>query len=332
MPGVANGWGQGEMSVRALYFEDYGRMVLREVPDPVAADEVVVRVAACGICGSDLEGYRGSPGMRRRRVPPLLLGHEFSGTVEQGPEAWRGKAVAVNPLVSCGSCPRCREGQRHLCPARALIGLDRPGAFAERVAVPVRQLHVLPTGLPVWKGALAEPLAVATHAVALAEPGRARRALVLGGGAIGYLVAWVLARAGTEPVVVETNPARRAFLRGLGVEVGEDPGGQWELVVDTVGSEGSRRTGVERLAEGGTLVLLGLHDNATTLDLYPVILGERRLQGSYTYTDEDFQSALRLVASVPDEIVERRPLEAGPSAFEDLAGGRVACLKLMLVP
>ncbi len=319
--------------MRALYFEDYGRMALREVPEPVAGPgEAVVRVAACGVCGSDLEGYRASPGMVRRRVPPLLLGHEFAGTVEQGPAELRGAAVAVNPVVSCGTCPRCQAGHHQLCPERCLIGLHRPGAFSEKVAVPAGQLYPLPQGLPVWKGALAEPLAVAVHAAGLARPARGGQALVVGGGAIGFLVAWVLRRADVGALVVEPSPARQAFLRGLGVEVSEEAWGQWEVVFDTVGSEASRRVALERVGEGGTLVLLGLHDNATALDLYPVILGERRVQGSFAYTREDFRTAVQLLPSLPDGVADRRPLEEGPSVFEELAAGRVASLRVLLVP
>lgn len=320
--------------MRALYFEDYGRMVLKEVPEPIPGPgEVVVRVAACGICGSDLEGYTASPGMRVRRTPPLLLGHEFAGVVEEGPPEWKGRPVAVNPLVSCGRCSKCREGERHLCPSRSLIGLNRPGAFAERVAVPVEQLYPLPEGLSLWKGALAEPLAVALHAVGLAGPTLGRRALVIGGGTIGFFVAWALVRAGAQVMVAERNPARRAFLQDLGLEAKPGAKGEaFDLVFDAVGSETTRALGLDRLAEGGTLVLLGLHDNTIPLPFYPVILGERRLQGSYTYTGRDFALAVRLVAELPEGLAERRSLEEGPEAFRALAEERVAWPKVLLMP
>jgi 2-desacetyl-2-hydroxyethyl bacteriochlorophyllide A dehydrogenase len=319
--------------VRALYFEDYGRMALREVADPrPGPGEVVVRVAACGICGSDLEGYLATPGMRARRVPPLLLGHEFAGVVEEGPPEWVGSRVAVNPLVSCGLCARCREGKSHLCPKRQLIGLNRPGAFAERVVVPLQQLHPLPPGLPVWKGALAEPLAVALHAVNLANPPLGTRALVIGGGAIGILLALTLTWIGTQVLVLEPREKRRDLLRELGIEAEETAEGAWPLTFDAVGSEDTRRLGLSLLEEGGTLVLLGLHENISSLAFYPVVLGERQIQGSYTYTDGDFRKALELAPKIPQSLVEMRSLAEGAEAFRELAEGMAGRPKVLLIP
>ncbi len=306
-------------------------MRLEEIPEPTPGPgEVIVRVAACGICGSDLEGYVGAPGMRNRRVPPLLLGHEFGGIVERGPGAWVGKAVAVNPMIACHTCPRCRAGQPHLCPERTLIGLDRPGAMAERVAVPATQLYPLPPGVPAWRGALAEPLAVALHALELAGPLFGRRVMVFGGGAIGYLTAWIASRAGARVRVVEINEARRRLLEDLGLTGIPAPEGEAEVTVDTVGLSKTRRDALMHTAPGGTAIVLGLHDDESALNFYPLILQERRIQGSYTYTDADFRRATSLAGEIPEGFFTRLPLAAGAEAFAALAEGQATHLKILL--
>lgn len=309
-------------------------MRLARVADPAPGPgEVVVQVAVCGVCGSDVEGYAGSPGMKSRRVPPLLLGHEFSGVVQDGPPEWAGRPVAVNPLVPCGDCAECRAGRRHLCPERSLIGLNRPGAFASHVVVPISQLYLLAADAEVERGALAEPLAVALHAVETAGPLLGRAALVLGGGAIGFLTAWAARRTGAHVRVVEPNPLRRALLERLGVDaVPGPPGEPAHVVFDAVGLEETRRAGLEAVLPGGTVVLLGLHDNRSTVEFYPLILKELRVIGSYTYTDLDFRRAVALVSELPTAFYTVWPLQRGPAAFEQLARGDAPVLKVLLKP
>ena len=196
--------------MRAWVLEDFGRLEVRCLEPPKGPD-LLLRVAACGVCGSDLSVYKGSPAMRARWQPPLVLGHEVAGVVVEGPPDWLGRAVAVNPLVACGSCTHCRGGLENLCPERTNLGFHYPGGFAEEIRVPLRQLYPLPPGLPPWKGALAEPLAVALRAVELAGSLLGRRALVVGGGAIGSLVAWALG-LGTDVIRagLETFPSASA--------------------------------------------------------------------------------------------------------------------------
>lgn len=319
--------------MQALMFKDYRQMALEEVPSPSPGPgEVLVEVTACGVCGSDLEGYAGSPGMRARRTPPLLLGHEFSGVVRAGPSERVGQAVAVNPLISCGDCPICRAGKRHLCPDRTLIGLNRPGAFAEQAAVPQGQLYPLPEEVPPSRGALAEPLAVALHALELVGHFSGRRVLVFGGGAIGFLVAWVAGRAGARVTVVEISETRRQQLITMGFEAVAAPEGDAEVTVDTVGLDATRKAALTHLTPGGTSVFVGLHHDDSTLPLYPLILQERRIQGSYTYTDGDYRRAVALVNEVPEAFFTRLPLEAGPEAFETSAQGKTTHLKILLEP
>ncbi len=319
--------------MQAMIFKDYRRMELAEVPPPEPApNEAMVEVAACGICGSDLEGYLGTPGMRDRRVPPLQLGHEFAGTVVRGPGDWLGKPVAVNPLVSCGDCPSCRAGNPHLCPHRTLIGLNRPGAFCEKVVVPLSQLHLLPQDFPLWRGALAEPLAVALHALELAGKLLNRRVIVFGGGTIGFLTAWAAKRAGAKVEVIEISEARREQVGSLGLRAVAVPAGEAEVTFDTVGIEVTRQKALTHLVAGGSAIMLGLHDDAHTYSFYPLLLQERCLQGSYTYTDADFRQAVALARELPENFALKQPLTTGPEAFEALAEGSTSHLKLLLEP
>src|SRR5437899_1971696 len=194
-------------------------MAVEEIDEPrVGHDAVIVRAEAAGICGSEIEGYLGR---MSNRAPPLVMGHEFSGTVmttAPSAGAWSGRRVAVNPLLSCRTCARCRAGERNLCAERRLIGVHLAGGFAERVAVPIANLVALPDGVDARTGALVEPLANAVHAVALARRlVAADLAVVVGVGTIGVFALHAAHAAGIADVrVVEQHPGRRAAALGAG--------------------------------------------------------------------------------------------------------------------
>src|SRR5690606_38916289 len=195
--------------------------------EPVpGAGEVLVEVAHVGVCGSDLLIWEG--GLSRVR-PPVVLGHEFCGTVVDAngaPGVRAGDRVAVEPLLTCGRCHPCRNGAAHVCRALRLIGIDVDGAAARLVRVSADRLHRLPDGLPLRDAALTEPTSVAVHMVRRAGVSFGDTVAVLGGGPVGALVAIVARYAGAARVVVsEPNPARRAILAGLGMEV-FDPSGR----------------------------------------------------------------------------------------------------------
>src|SRR2546421_3634071 len=174
--------------MRALVWRGPRQIGVETIDEPRPLDgEVLVRPDAAGICGSEIEGYLGR---MPNRVPPLVMGDEFAGTVlasgRGAPGDWTGRRVAVNPLLSCRVCARCNAGERNLCADRRLIGVHVAGGFAERVAVPAANLVALPDGLDARTGALVEPLANAVHAVGLARRLVATEvAGVLGAGAIG---------------------------------------------------------------------------------------------------------------------------------------------------
>ncbi|GIW37143.1 MAG: galactitol-1-phosphate 5-dehydrogenase [Meiothermus sp.] len=318
--------------MQAVVLEDFGRLSLKELA--VTQEEgVLLQVTACGVCGSDLSVYKGSPAMRVRWQPPLVLGHEIAARVLEGPEDWVGRMVAVNPLVACGRCDRCRRGLSNLCPHRTNVGFHHRGGFAQQLRLPLAQLYPLPEGLTYWKGALCEPLAVALRAVELAGPVLGRRVLVMGGGAIGTLAAWLLARAGAEVVVAERNPLRQAWLRGLEFiqEVLEAPQGLFEVVLDCVGSASTVGLAVNAVEPGGCVVLVGLEATEPPLPLQRVVLQEVALKGAYVFTHDDFARAVALVAQVPEGLAVVRPFRTYQDTFNELLQGRLPQAKAVLV-
>jgi len=324
--------------VKALVWLGPERMEVQELPEPhPAAGEVLVRTEAAGICGSEIEGYLGR---MSNRVPPLVMGHEYAGAVtETGPgadAAWKGRRVAVNPIVGCGGCVHCLAGDRNLCPDRHLIGIGAPGGFAAFTAVPERCLFAMPGGLDARLGALAEPLANGVHAIRRAGGERAR-VVVIGAGTIGLACLQAALLHGAEIVTaVERHPQRRQHALALGAhEAFQDlsevkPG--VDLVVDAAGSEATRRGAVDLLGPAGTAIFIGLHEDETALPWHRVIRGNLRVQGTFGYSDADFQQALDWLAegkaAIP--LTGVRPLEAGPEAFRTLARGPIDEVKVFL--
>jgi 2-desacetyl-2-hydroxyethyl bacteriochlorophyllide A dehydrogenase len=317
-------------------------MSVEEVDEPrPGLGEVLVTPEAVGICGSEVEGYLGR---MPNRIPPLVMGHEFAGTVLPigGPGAmWSGRRVTVNPLLSCRGCARCRAGERNLCLERRLIGVHVPGGFAECVAVPTANLVPTPDGLDARTGALAEPLANAVHAIALAHRlVAAERAAVLGAGTIGVLVLQAARMAGIAEVrIVEPHAARRAAALAAGAavasadtsELAREPA--LDLVIDAAGTAATRRAALDIVRPGGAVVLLGLHEDETALPFHRVVRDQVVLQGSFAYTDADFASAVELLVSGRvnlGDLSAARPLEAGPDAFASLAAGPTAELRTFL--
>jgi threonine dehydrogenase-like Zn-dependent dehydrogenase len=317
--------------MRAVVLTDYGRLQPQELPEP-EGEGVLLRVQACGICGSDLSVYKGTPAMRARWKPPLVLGHEIAGVVAEGPEEWIGRKVAVNPLLVCGRCDSCRRGLSNLCPNRTNVGFHHWGGFAQRIRLPLAQLYPLPQGLPAWKGALAEPLAVALRAVELAGALLGRRVLVLGGGAIGTLAAWLAARAGAGVWVGERNPVRREWLAGLDFVRGvlEAPTGPYDAVLDSVGSPGTLALAVAHARPGGSVVLVGLDEVEAPLPLQRVVLQEVTLRGSYVFTHADFARATELLVELPDHLATVRPFAQVQAAFDLLLSGQLPQAKVVL--
>jgi len=331
--------------MKALVYTRPNTIELQDLPEPHALNsEVLVKVDAVGICGSDMHAYHGHDS---RRPAPLVLGHEAAGRILTGSKA--GMRVAVNPLVTCGTCDFCADGRAHLCRSRQIISMPpRPGAFAEILRMPEENLIPIPAEFDVTKAALTEPLAVSYHAVNhgvrfLPHPLNACDCAVLGGGAIGLGAALVLAMHGAKRIHIgEPNETRRKAAEGAGPFRCYAPGGKDEpedssvdFVVDGVGANATRAAASRIVKPGGVIVHAGLLPGTEGLDVRKVTLQEIVFTGTYCYTPQDFRETLNAMASGrlgPLDWFEERPLADGARAFHDLDSGATAAAKIVLRP
>lgn len=327
--------------MKALVYTGPESLDYRDAPDPDADGHALVRIAHCGICGSDMHAWAGHDS---RRPAPLILGHEAAGEVVAGPG--KGSRVTVNPLVSCGTCEHCLAGRENLCPTRQIISMPpREGAFAEFVAMPASNLVTIPDGVPTEKAALAEPIACGWHAVRLAErvlnrPLKEARCLVIGGGAIGLGAALVLlAKSAAEIHLGETNAARRAIVARTGNLRVFDPTEQtpdgFDLVIDGVGFEATRAVASAAVKPGGVIAHIGLGSAAGGLDIRRATLQEITFIGTYTYSAADFRATAQAIFDGRLGALdwpEVRPLSDGARAFAEIKSGQAAAPKIILAP
>lgn len=324
--------------MKALIYDGVETLNYRDAPDANAAEgEHLIRVEAVGICGSDMHAFLGHDD---RRPAPLILGHEAAGVIVGGPK--EGTRVTINPLVTCMSCPACMSGRENLCATRQIISMPpREGAFAELVAMPERNLVTVPDHVTLQTAALVEPLAVSWHAARLAlealHPSMDRRALVIGGGAIGLAAVLALKAQGLSDItLVEPNSTRRDFLHDhCGQDVVESSDGVYPLIVDAVGYAGTRTLASAQIAPGGVIVHVGLGDSDGGLDIRRATLQEVTFIGTYAYTAEDFVQTARALFDGrlgASDWIETRPLSEGAGAFKDIRAGRVPAPKIVLTP
>ncbi|MGL4443149.1 MAG: zinc-dependent alcohol dehydrogenase [Alsobacter sp.] len=327
--------------MKALVYTGPNGLVFRDEPDPVPqADEVLVRVEAVGICGSDMHAYHG---FDARRPPPLILGHEAAGRIATGPRA--GERVTINPLVVDPACPYAIEGRWHLSPTRQIISMPpRPGAFAELVRIPQRNLTPIADAMPIAHAALAEPVAVSWHAVRIGmqrlhQPLAACRVVVLGGGAIGLAAGLVARLFGARDIRIgDTNPLRIATLATEGFStyapgLDEPDANAIDLVVDAVGADATRAAACRMVRPGGVIVHVGLIPGEGGLDIRKITLQEITLAGVYCYTPVDFAQSVDALASGRLGAlgwIEQRALGDGAGAFADIDSGRVSAAKIIL--
>ena len=305
---------------------------VESVAEPeVGGDEVLVRVAAIGLCGTDYRIWAGDRPVRYPRV----LGHELIGTVvAHGPAAAvrTGDRVAVEPNYSCGACPLCREGNRNLCLGRVAVGIDVDGGFAERVKVPARCCWPAPEGVDDELLMLAEPLAVVVRAVGRGRPAPGESAAVLGVGSLGLLAVQVLRARGLRVLAVGRSGRRLDLARTLGaLEVATTATGDHarrarefsgregvDLVIETAGTPEAVAQAVDLVRPGGRVVLTGLPHEPSSLSFFPVVRREVTIAGSMIYQDE-FPEAVRLLASGevrPERLLTHRfPLAEIGAAF-----------------
>lgn len=331
-------------------------MQVEEVAAPEAGDDdVVVAISACGICGSDLHTYLHGSFVE----PGQVMGHEFVGEVIEAGRAVTGVAVGDritgSPLVPCQACPRCAEGRYNLC-AKAWtqsIAYGRPGAFAELLRIPNpipgQNIFLLGDDVDDDAGALTEPLAVAVHAVKLAEPVAGATAVVLGLGTIGQQVVQALRARGAARVIgLDLSKLRLEAASGLGAEAVDGSVGvdealrsvlledqEIDLVFECSGVPALANAALAHVRSGGTIVVLALYDDPVTFDPTLLVQKEIRLQGSIAYTGEDFADAVELLRSGAAQatplITQRASLDDVGEAFEvQLQKDR--SLKVIVVP
>jgi len=324
--------------MKALVYQGVETLGFTDVPDATPqAGEHLIKVEAVGICGSDMHAYLGHDA---RRPAPLILGHEAAGTIVGGPHD--GMRVTVNPLVTCGVCPACKAGRENLCPERQIISMaPREGAFAQYVAMPMSNLVEVPDHVPLEKAALAEPLAVSWHAARLAlealHPSMERRALVIGGGAIGLAASLALKAMGLGDVtIVEPDPARCAFLCDQADQTAVAQTDQsYPVVIDAVGFGATRASATRLVQPGGVIAHVGLGDDKPGFDVRRATLQEITFIGTYTYTAADFRDTAAALFDGrlgPLDWTQTRALAEGAKAFADLRAGKVATPKIILDP
>jgi L-iditol 2-dehydrogenase len=343
--------------MKALVLKEYRRFALEDVAVPtLQPEEVLVRVRACGICGSDVHGMDGSSG---RRIPPIIMGHEAAGEITQigsGVVSWKpGDRVTFDSTVYCGDCWYCRRGQINLCENRRVLGVScgdyrRHGAFAEFVAVPQRILYRLPDSLSFEQAALVEAVSVAVHAVKRAPLSAEATAVVVGTGMIGLLVVQALRVAGCKQIVaVDLDEDRLRLATKLGATHhfnATDPGllekiraltgGRGaDVAFEVVGLPPTVRTAIDSVRKGGNVTLVGNLKPQVELPLQTVVTRELTLLGSCGSAGE-YPECLELIASgkinVTEFISATPPLEEGARWFERLYAGEKGLVKVVLKP
>lgn len=323
--------------MKASFYEGNQTITVRETERPVPGPgEVLLDVAYCGICGTDVHIYHGA--MDQRVAMPQTIGHEASGVVAavgEGVTEWKtGDNVVVRPLDNRGETPADR-GHSHVCARLKFIGIDSPGAFQESWVVPAFTLHRAPEGLDLKTAALAEPLAVACHDVRLGEVISGELAVVIGGGPIGMLVAMVAQAAGARVILSEVNESRLAFARELGMEAvnpletdlpalcRERSGGSGaDVVFEVSGARAAALGMTDLLAIRGRIVVVAIYPKPVELNLFHFFWKELKLIGARVYEPQDYEQALHLMAgkSLPLQkmITAVYPLGEIGKAFADL--------------
>ena len=343
--------------MKALVLTAVSRLELQDVPTPdCAADEVLIRVKACGICGSDVQGLDGSTGRRR---PPIIMGHEAAGVIEQVGAAvqdWKpGDRVTFDSTVSCGHCWFCRRGQINLCDNRRVLGVScaeyrRHGAFAEYVAVPRHILYRLPDDMTFPQAAMVEALSVAVHAVRRLPSPLGETIVVVGAGMIGLLTIQALRAAGSSQIiVVDLDASRLEQARLFGADHAFQPdqtdivqevlaltsGRGADLAVEAVGIAPTIRTAVACLRKGGALALVGNVSPEVPLPLQAVVTRELSLLGSCASSGE-YPLCLDLIARgavrVDPLISAVAPLAEGAVWFQRLRDKEPGLMKVVLQP
>jgi L-iditol 2-dehydrogenase len=343
--------------MNALLLREYKHLELIDLPQPeIGANDLLIRVKACGICGSDIHGYDGSTG---RRIPPLVMGHEAAGLVEAAGSAVTrfvpGDRVTFDSTVYCGQCFFCLRGQQNLCDNRQVLGVScgdyrRNGAFAEFVSVPERICYKLPDNVPFEHAALIEAISVAVHAVSLTPISLNDTAIVVGSGMIGLLIIQSLKLTGCGRIIaIDVDDAKLKVAGHLGAHETinsrtEDPkarvlaltGGRGaDLALEAVGATDPIQTAVDCVRKGGVVTLVGNLSPKVQIPLQAVVSRQLKLIGSCASNGE-YPTCIDLLArgaiQVEPMISARAPLSEGVEWFQRLYGKEPNLMKVILQP
>ncbi len=332
----------------ALVYTGTNKIEFREEKNPkTKPGESLIKVKASGICGSDMHAFHGND---ERRIPPLILGHEVSGTSLDG--KFKDKDIVINPLISCENCDYCKNEREHLCPERTMIGMSTPikreGGLAEFVSVPEKNIFEVPEKLSVKEAALAEPTAVALHAVLLAEQNLKKplsecKILIQGAGAIGLLCGLVLNKEKKATNIIMSDPNKKRldvcskYLKANFVSPNDKSikENNFDLILESVGLEATRHQAIKSIAPGGTILHIGLTQPSGTFDFKKLTIQEVTLVGTYCYTNRDFQKTLEILKEKKlGDLgwIEYRDLKKGSEAFQEIHNGSCVAPKIILIP
>jgi L-iditol 2-dehydrogenase len=330
--------------MKALSLQEYKRLEVIEAPQPEAGrDEVLVRVRACGICGSDVHGFDGSSG---RRIPPIIMGHEAAGVVaatgEDVTDLRAGDRVTFDATISCGGCDYCLRGRINLCDQRRVLGVScgeyrQHGAFAEYIAVPRRIVYRLPDALSFEEAAMVEAVSVAVHAVNRTPVALGDTAVVVGAGMIGLLTIQALRAAGCGRVFsIDIDETRLALARQLGAEACDSAADiRADIAMEAVGTGPALQTAIAAVRKGGALTLVGNVTPTVPLPLQAVVTRELTLYGTCA-SNHEYPTCMELMTSgkirVAPLLTATAPLEDGQKWFERLYAREPGLMKVILQP
>jgi len=326
--------------MRALVYTAPKQVMMEDRARPEVQDnEVEIAVAAAGICGSDVSGFLGHS---RRRIPPLVLGHELVGRTPEG------KRVVANPLIHCGHCAACLSGAQNLCSSWRLLGLDRTaGCYAEYVSLPRSHVYEIPDSLSDARAVITEPLANIVHLFRIAAPAPFFRMGIVGGGTMGSLALLAARRLGVREILVQDlSDARLRVARQMGasaaVNVSSEEGRAearrfaghgLDLVLDASGVGAARQAAFDLCRPGGTVVLLGMGAEKSEIDFVTSIRKEHRVVMSFAYTPVDFERSLSLLINGEIDLTPwtvEMALEDGQQAFDRITTNPGDTLKILL--